>query len=264
MSEHESDAGAPGHEHMSAFEQLHEHLRRLEHDLDPRGAFHSAETRVAPAWQRVTRGESRLAVTLTIAVAIGLMLALPARVANHPRLLLPGLAVLVLIGILIANPARIDRPSRALRIAGLLLIAFISAANIASAARLVNDLVSSQGIRDPETLLLTGGAIWLTNMIVFALFYWEFDSGGPVKRALDPPKCPDLLFPQMTSPELSPEHWEPRFVDYLYFSFTNATAFSPTDVLPLSRWVKLTMLVQSVVSLVVVALVIARAVNILK
>ena len=90
-----------------------------------------------------------------------------------------------------------------------------------------------EGIRDPAELLLTGAAIWFTNVIVFGLWYWEFDrevrgaSGGSSPY-------PDFLFPQMTSPELAPPDWEPGFVDYLYVSFTNATAFSPTDVMPMT------------------------------
>ncbi len=162
-----------------------------------------------------------------------------------------------------ANPTRINRRSRTLRGASLLLIAVISAANMASAIRLVVDLVNSEGIRDPAKLLLSGGSIWLANVIVFGLWYWEFDRGGPVARALATRQYPDFLFPQMTSPELAPAHWEPAFVDYFYLSFTNAAAFSPTDVMPLSRWAKLTMLVQSAASLILAALVIARAVNVL-
>jgi uncharacterized membrane protein len=113
-------------------------------------------------------------------------------------------------------------------------------------------------------LLMSGGAIWLTNVIVFALWYWELDRGGPVARAMAMQPYPDFLFAQMQSPELAPPQWEPAFVDYLYLSFTNATAFSPTDVLPMSRWAKCTMMLQSAVSLATVALVIARAVNILQ
>jgi len=233
--------------------------------LDPSwSAVHAAEDAVAPAWRRVTRGEPRLPVTIAVGVAIALQLALPARVADHPRWLLPGIAVLLLIGLVAANPRRIDRRSPRLRAASLLLIAVMSAANAASVARLIIDLLRGQGNHNPTTLLLTGAAVWLTNMIVFALWYWEFDRGGPVARALAPRPYPDFLFPQMTSPELAPEHWTPQFVDYLYLSFTNATAFSPTDVMPMSRWAKLTMMIQSAISLIVVVLVIARAVNILK
>ena len=122
----------------------------------------------------------------------------------------------------------------------------------------------AEGIRDPVTLLLAGSGIWLTNVIVFALWYWQFDRGGPVARALGVKPYPDFLFPQQTAPDIAPPDWEAEFVDYLYLSFTNATAFSPTDVMPLSRWTKMTMLVQAAASLLIVALVVARAVNILR
>jgi uncharacterized membrane protein len=101
-------------------------------------------------------------------------------------------------------------------------------------------------------------------VIVFGLWYWEFDRGGPVARALGANPYPDFQFPQMVSPEMAPPHWEPQFADYLYLAFTNAAAFSPTDVMPLSRWAKLAMTLQSAISIVTVVLVVARAVNILQ
>jgi uncharacterized membrane protein len=113
-------------------------------------------------------------------------------------------------------------------------------------------------------LLVSGGAIWLTNVIVFALWYWEFDRGGPVARAKGIKPYPDFQFVQMATPELAAPDWEPAFGDYLYLAFTNATAFSPTDVMPLSRWAKSAMALQSAVSIITGALIIARAVNILK
>ncbi len=140
----------------------------------------------------------------------------------------------------------------------------MSLSNATSAGRLIVDLVRGEGIHDPSQLLLTGASIWFTNVIVFGLWYWEFDRGGPVERAVATQPFPDLLFPQMTSPDLAPPDWEPGFIDYFYVSFTNATAFSPTDTMPMTRWAKLTMLTQSAVSVVTVVLVIARAVNILK
>jgi hypothetical protein len=140
----------------------------------------------------------------------------------------------------------------------------MSITNIVNGTRLVIDLVNGQGIRDPAQLLFTGGAIWLTNVIVFSLWYWEFDRGGPVARAVVPTAAPDFLVPQMTAQQLAPADWKPEYVDYLYISFTNAMAFSPTDVMPMSRWTKVTMLLQSLVSLIIAVLVIARAVNILK
>ena len=239
-------------------------LRRLERLIDPQRAVHAVEDNVGAAWRSVTREEPRVQVTVAVLVAIALMVALPARVANRPRGVLPGLAVLLLIGVFVAKSARLERRGRLLRIASLALIAVMSLSNAASAGRLIVDLVRAEGIRDPAQLLLTGAAIWLTNVIVFGLWYWEFDRGGPVERAAGVRPYPDFTFPQMTSPELAPPSWEPGFVDYLYMSFTNAMAFSPTDVMPMTRWAKLTMLAQSLISVVTVALVIARAVNILK
>jgi uncharacterized membrane protein len=244
---------------------LHGRLARLERLAEEgRAVLDGVEERVAPAWRAVTDGEPRLPVSVAVVFAVVLMLALPSRVANQPRWLFPALALMLLIGIVVANPRRISRPSRALRVASLLLIALLSVANAASASRLVLDVVNARGIRDPATLLLTGAAIWLTNILVFALWYWEFDRGGPAERAVASNPFPDFLFPQMASPELAPSHWEPEFIDYFYMSFTNATAFSPTDVMPLSRWAKLTMLGQSAISLITVVLVIARAVNVLR
>ena len=126
------------------------------------------------------------------------------------------------------------------------------------------DWYTARSARTPGPLLASGAAIWLTNVIAFALWYWEFDRGGPVARAHGRTAVPDFQFVQMQSPELAPPDWEPEFVDYLYLSFTNATAFSPTDVMPLSRWAKMVMLVQSAVSLVTVALIISRAVSLFK
>jgi uncharacterized membrane protein len=239
-------------------------LKKLERLVDPRTAVHAAQGQVGAAWRSVTREEPRVQVTIAVVGAIAMMLALPSRVANHPRWVLPGLAALLLIGVFVAKSARSARRARELRIVSLALIAVISLSNATSAGRLIVDLVRAEGIREPSRLLLTGAAIWFTNVIVFGLWYWEFDRGGPVERAAGTQPYPDLMFPQMTSPELASPDWEPGFVDYLYVSFTNATAFSPTDVMPMTRWAKMTMLTQSAISVVTVALVIARAVNILK
>jgi uncharacterized membrane protein len=246
-------------------DELHHLLGRLQHLLDPdRDAIRRMEQRMEPAWRRATRGEPRLPVIIAALGTIALELMLPARVAERPRWVFGLVALLLLGAIYIANPKRIDRPSPRLRIASMALIGLLSANNAASAVRLVLDLTRAQGIRSPAALLLTGAAIWLTNVVVFSLWYWELDRGGPGARAIGASPYPDFLFPQLTSPGLAPDDWEPAFVDYFYMSFTNATAFSPTDVMPMSRWAKLTMLLQSAISLVTVVLVIARAVNILK
>jgi uncharacterized membrane protein len=255
--------GRPG---GATVEHLQARLQRIERRLEPEVNLfrHAEKDFVLPAWRRVTRGEPRWPVSVAILAAVAMQLALPSRVALHPRGLLPGLEAVLLVGLVVANPRRIDRESPPLRAASMVLIAVMSLANAFSAARLVIGLVGGTEGQAAGPLLITGAGIWLTNVVVFSLWYWDLDRGGPVARAHATHAHPDFLFPQMQSPELAPSDWEPGFVDYLYLSFTNATAFSPTDVLPLSRWAKLTMMLQSAVSLATVALVIARAVNILK
>jgi uncharacterized membrane protein len=229
---------------------------------------HEAEgdVRNLPAWRRDTRGEQRWPVTISIIVAIVLQRLLPDQLSMRPlpTLLLPVLEVGVLAGLAIANPVRIERRGVFVRWVSIVLILVITAANAASAVLLIREILNrSAATSQAGPLLASGAAIWATNVIAFALWYWEFDRGGPVHRAHGTFQYLDFLFPQMTVEDLTPPDWEPRFVDYLYLSFTNATAFSPTDVMPLVRWAKLTMLVQSAVSLSLGALVIARAVNIL-
>ncbi|MFY9887399.1 MAG: DUF1345 domain-containing protein [Streptosporangiaceae bacterium] len=218
-----------------------------------------------PAWLRPTRGEPRWPITLTVLAAIVLQILLPAHLTDLlPRWLMPSLEGALLIGLTVADPVRVERGGTAMRVASIVLILLVTIANAASAVLLIRAIVEGRAGSSAVPLLTTGASVWLTNVIAFGLWYWEFDRGGPVVRAAGTMRHPDLLFPQMASPELAPPDWEPQFVDYLYLSFTNATAFSPTDVMPLARWAKLTMLVQSAVSLAIGALVIARAVNILR
>ena len=218
-----------------------------------------------PAWKRPTEGEARWQVSIAVAAAVALQFPLPGRlVLLRPVWLLPTIEGLLLVGLVMANPRRINTESRAIRLASLTLAALLSLANAWSVARLVTGLVQGTEGNAAGPLLVSGGVIWLTNVIVFALWYWEFDRGGPVARANATHIYPDFQFVQMASPQLAPPGWEPAFGDYLYLSFTNAAAFSPTDVMPLSRWAKMGMTVQAAVSIVTVALVVARAVNILK
>ena len=227
-------------------------------------SFEWTQSHLAPAWSRVTDGEARWPATATVIAAILLQLALPKRLTLGQTWIVPASEGALLLALIVINPGRISRRSSRTRAVSLILIAAMTVANTWSAARLVRGLVNGTEGSDPTKLLTTGAAIWLTNVVVFCLWYWEFDRGGPGARAEATHSYPDFVFPQMQAPDLSPENWEPTFVDYLYLSFTNATAFSPTDTLPFTRWAKLTMMAQSAVSLITVGLVIARAVNILK
>jgi uncharacterized membrane protein len=196
--------------------------------------------------------------------AVGLQLVVPTALALRPTFVLPSLEVVLMVGLLVANPGRIDQHSSGLRAATICLVAAISFANAWSLVLLIHGLVTGREGQLAGPLLLTGGAIWGTNVIAFGFWYWEFDRGGPARRAQGRRPYPDFLFPQMSMPQLATPDWEPQFFDYLYTSFTNAAAFSPTDVMPLSRWAKMLFLAQSAISLVTAALVVARAVNILR
>jgi uncharacterized membrane protein len=214
-----------------------------------------------PAWRRSTTGEPRWPVAVAIVLAAGLQVTLPDTVVLGTRWLMPVLELALLAVLVVANPGRFESERAWQRTTSLGLTGLVNVANLAAVVRLVDHLVTG-GAGTAATLLSTGAAIWATNVIGFALWYWQFDRGGPSARARGDRQVPDFLFPQMQTPDLDRE-WEPRFVDYVYVSFTNSTAFSPTDTMPLSRWAKLTMLVQSAVSLATVALVVARAVNVL-
>jgi uncharacterized membrane protein len=215
------------------------------------------------AWGVQSASEHRWPASVAALVAIALEVVLPDRVIRGlgPHWLVPALEGLLLVGLFIANPGRIDRESSVLRSFSLLLIALITVANVVALGELVRALLdhTSAGGR---SLVYASVPIWLTNVIVFGLWYWELDRGGVAARRMETHRRPDFLFPQMSTPGSAPG-WTPDFFDYLYTSFTNATAFSPTDTMPLTSWAKLLMMLQSLASLVTVALVVSRAVNIL-
>ena len=143
------------------------------------------------------------------------------------------------------------------------LLAIVGAVNATMLVALLASLIRGDEKSGGE-LLLKGGTVWATNVVVFGLWYWALDRGGPARRLLPDPPPPDLQFPQMENPQLAAPGWHPRLMDYIYVSFTNSIAFSPTDVMPLSRLVKLLMMFESAVSAMTVLLVAARAVNIFK
>ena len=231
--------------------------------LDPMPYLRRIERGVRPRLAKLNQeGESFLGAGTAIGLAIALQYALPTRVSAYQRWIFPTVASLLLIALVIGHHGRIDRGSPLLRALTLLTIVVMSIANGVAGGRLVRDLIEGEGIVEPSTLLYAGAAIWLTNVIVFALVYWMFDRGGAAARFLVKDTPPDLLFPQHTM-ERGADLWEPVFFDYFYTSFTNATAFSPTDVMPLARWAKFAMMIESALSLVLAILVIARAVNIL-
>ena len=215
------------------------------------------------AWGIASQDERRWPALLAVVGTIALQLVLPDKLIRGMgnRALIPALEAALMVVLLVVNPGRISKEESRLRVVGVTLIALITVANVVSLSELIHALLygTKAGGR---SLVYASLPIWLTNVLVFGLWYWELDRGGPAARQLPKHRKPDFLFPQMSTPACAPG-WTPDFLDYLYTSFTNATAFSPTDTLPLTAWSKMLMMLQSFASLVTVAVVISRAVNIL-
>ena len=199
---------------------------------------------------------------LVVAVAIVIDVILPGKLTLGPSWLLPTLEAVLLVGLIAASPHPYVRHSRARRMVAIALIALVSATNAVSLGLLSHFLLRG-GMQNGRTLIFSGALLWLTNVLLFGLWYWELDSGGPMERMRRRHRHPDFLFVQMSDPRWAPKDWHPGLVDYLYVSFTNATAFSPTDTMPLTTTAKWLMSAQAVTALVTVALVVSRAVNIL-
>lgn len=211
-------------------------------------------------------GEARWPMALGVIVTGLLRATLPSELRNGDARWLFLVLLVVLLGVLIAgDPGRIDRDVPWLRILTSALIGLITIANADAAIRLVVSIINvSPFTNDAKVLLASGGAIWLTNVIAFGLWYWALDRGGPGPRAGGTDHPPALVFPEMKNEEYVAAGWRPRFVDYFHFAFATATAFSPTDVSAIKPWMKLMMMAEEAISLVVALLVVARAVNILK
>jgi len=201
-------------------------------------------------------------VQVNILVAIALQILLPARLTAGPGWLVPGLEGVLFLGMFLATPRQLEHEHPRRRRLAIGLTAVVTAANIYSLGALTHLLLHGT-VSDGHELIVSGVLIWLTNLLIFALWYWEMDRGGPGKRAAGNDRAPDFLFPQMADDRIEPLDWRPRFIDYLYVSLTNNTAFSPTDTMPLTPMAKSVMGVQSLVSVVTVGLIVSRAVNIL-
>jgi hypothetical protein len=210
---------------------------------------------------RLGKSDAFWPAQLATLAAIVLYLALPEKLTIGPSWLLPALEGVLLVALVIATPRppTADAPRRRQLAIG--LTGLVSGVNLFSLFLLAHYLVQG-GKAGGHALILAGVVLWVTNVLVFGQWYWELDRGGPVARVLDVDARPDFLFPQMSDPALA-AGWMPGFVDYLYVSYTNATAFSPTDTMPLTPTAKLLMTCQSLAALVTVGLVVARAVNIL-
>jgi hypothetical protein len=232
-------------------------------------AIESAATRAepAPAGDGITDellGESRwpplVAIVVFMALNIAARIWLPGESTIRLPWLLPALEAILLVVLLTSHPWGVVERRRLRRLA-LALVFLLVLAALWATGFLVADLIRGKGVaNDANELLASGAIVFLGNNLAFTLVYWLVDGGGPIAR-LRLSRPVDFAFPQHLSPEVAPPGWRPVFLDYLYLGFTNSTAFSPTDVMPLTHRVKFAMVVQSTLSLVLIGLVVARAVN---
>ncbi len=216
-----------------------------------------------PAWVRHGDPESVVPVRIALLAAMALQVAIPRSYTVVPRWPLLLLEGLLLVALLAINPRVMTRRTRMGRNATWVLLGAITLDNTLSAVLLDVRIISGEVSNKASVLLGSGAAIFVTNIIVFGIWYWELDRGGPFARHEGERPYPDFMFPQMTTPKVAKPDWRPTFVDYLYVSVTNVMAFSPTDTMPLARWAKVMMTLQAMVSLSTAALVISRAVNVL-
>lgn len=216
------------------------------------------------ASRSATALEPRWPASVAAVAIAALHLVLPERFSVGPTFVFPCLVLLLVIPLTLKSPNRRPGESRALRLVAFGLIALIAAGNGVALWLLVRDLLASDPTIAGRQLLGAALIVWLVNIAVFGIWFWELDRGGPHERAAGTATTPDFLFPQMGDPRAPDTGWRPTFLDFLYVAYTNASAYSPTDTMPLSRRAKVLMAVHSLTSLVTLVLVTARAVNVLR
>jgi len=203
-------------------------------------------------------------MALALLASSGLYLLVPSTMRAGPFWLIPAFELALLVALIIGDPGRIDRRSAGLRRVSLSLVTLLVLESLWATAALVHALIvgTDPAVNSAGSLLAAGAVVWVSNNIAFSFLYWDMDGGGSAARAYGMPTFPDLAFPELLNPHVAPPGWRPRFLDYLYLGFTNATAFSPTDVMPLAPWAKIAMALQAMISLTILGLVVARAVNV--
>ncbi|PVG83987.1 hypothetical protein DDE18_06830 [Nocardioides gansuensis] len=208
--------------------------------------------------------ERRWPASVAVLAVLALQVVLPHQIAAGTWWLTPALELMLLLPLVVTNPVRLDRETAVLRSLALLLVLALAVVNAVHLARLVAAVTSGEST-DPRVLVQAALLIWTTNVVTGALGLWEMDRSGPFARDPRhgrPADRPDLLFPQMTGvPGWDPQTWRPSFLDYLFVSFTAATAFSPTDTAPLSGRAKVLVAAIGSVSLVTIGVIAARAIN---
>jgi len=203
-------------------------------------------------------------MAIAVLTAMVLQLVAPEGGRLVPRWLFPSFELLLLVTLIVGDPGRIDKRSRFLFQTTTALITIMTLATIAGIAVLVVDILwGVKGASGAASLFGRGAALWVTNIIAFSLWYWHFDRGGPAERTAGSKVPPSFTFPETVNPARASEDWMPTYPDYLFLAYTNATAFSPADTMPVRIWAKMMMLTESFISFVTGIIVIARAIGVL-
>ncbi len=215
--------------------------------------------------KRVNDGDPLWPAQLAVAVAIALHLTLSDKIVIGPRWLIPAVEGLLLLTLVVSTPWRAKdvKPERHRRLLWAIL-ALVTVTYLVSLGLLTHFLITG-GKAGGHALIGSGVVLWVTNILLFAVIYWELDGGGPFDRSAKKKFWGDFEFPQQDNPNITPKHndWRPTFLDYLYTALTNATAFSPTDTMPITQTSKVLMGIQGTAAIITIGLVVARAVNIL-
>ena len=205
-----------------------------------------------------------LAVSVFMVITFVLRVVVPRRQTFGPHWVVPAFEIALLVVLVAAHPNRESERRRLRRLSIVLILTLAASALLSTVILLVELITGSKVTQSADSLLASGAIVWLGNALIFGLLYWELDSGGPLARFRHERRYPDFAFPQHMDRDLAPPGWRPQYVDYMVLGVTTSMAFSPTDVMPMVPWAKLTMTLQSVISLAVIGLVIARAVNVLQ
>jgi hypothetical protein len=201
---------------------------------------------------------------LAVVAALALTTLRPTEVRVAPVWALPLIDGVLLVVLIANDPGRIDKTSARLRAVSICMVGLLVLDALVATCYLVSVLIEGGRLTNSAGALLAAGVgVWASNVISFSLLYWQLDCGGAAARARAMPASPDFAFPQQLNPEVGPPGWRPIFIDYLYLGLTASTAFSPTDAMPLTWWPKVAMGVEALISLAVLGLVVARAVNVL-
>ena len=213
--------------------------------------------------RRIEEGDPLWPAQLAVGIAIALHLTLQDKLIIGPRLLIPAVEGALLVTLVVYSPPRANRLEEKHRWFLWAVLALVTLTYLVSLGLLVHYLVTG-GAAGGDALIGSGVVLWVTNVLLFSVIYWELDRGGPLSR-FRKRAWPDFQFPQIENPDFTPmgREWRPSFVDYAYTSLTNATAFSPTDTMPITEVAKALMAVQGTAAIVTLGLVVARAVNIL-